>query len=390
MSQPTQIVRLDESRLVLGFDSGCMICSGLALRIEEQVGEKLEVMSLRDHRVEQWRKIALGEDAPWAPTLIEVKGLKVRAWTGWQMAVQLGRFLGPVATWRIMQALGEVGAVPKIEDSRVVEKLPERAAEAVVGMSRGQFLKGAAGAAVAMGVISGFGPFARRAQALEDWQWPTPERSVELRGGELRDYCNRIAKRESTGWAAGRTYAPAMQSGLKVSGADDNVAQGQGVKARAYEHFMANGNSYYACSFDLQGEKVLSFIQYKERRKDVKYEVVRWGLGPAEERFWAERAVINGSRFIDPGAPSQSVQAQADCPDSCQDYVGGQHLTTVCNSIDVLCVFSQVACAGCYHACYPGAPPLLCLSCVIPACGYALFYCCTSTCLCCVNCAVKY
>ena len=55
---------LSGRRLVLGFDAGCLTCSNLARQIRERVGDKLEVRSLRDPRVELWRKGALGEDAP--------------------------------------------------------------------------------------------------------------------------------------------------------------------------------------------------------------------------------------------------------------------------------------------------------------------------------------
>jgi hypothetical protein len=58
-------------------------------RIKERVGDKLEVMSLRDPQVQEWREKALGQDAPWAPTLFEVNGSEVRAWTGWWMGAQL-------------------------------------------------------------------------------------------------------------------------------------------------------------------------------------------------------------------------------------------------------------------------------------------------------------
>ncbi len=51
--------------------------------------------------------MALGEEAPWAPTLTEIRDGKVRAWTGTMMGVRLGSALGPVTTWRIIQALGE-------------------------------------------------------------------------------------------------------------------------------------------------------------------------------------------------------------------------------------------------------------------------------------------
>lgn len=395
MSEPTQLVRLDGRRLVLGFDGGCMTCSSLAKRIEEQVGGKLEVLSLRDHRVEQWRRTALGEDAPWAPTLVEVKGLRVRAWTGWQMAVQIGRFLGPVATWRVMQALGEVEAAPKIEHSSVVEKLPGRAAEAVVGMSRGQFLKGVGGAAVAMGALSGFGPFAPQAQALEQWQYPDSVSFKRLTGGTLRDYCNRIAKRQSTEWTAGSTYAPAMQSGLSVSGADDEVASGNNVHARAGIHTMASGKELYVCTFTLKDEKLLTYYEWEGGRyNDQKYEAKRWGIGPSKERVWLERAVINGSKFTDPAAPS----LQADCPTDCASYTSGQRQATCCSSLDIACALDQAAtgvvgCAAARPACATAFLPGEILVCLATAylCVRALYTnCCRVTCTFCVDCYVPY
>ncbi|MDQ3303712.1 MAG: hypothetical protein M3518_10235 [Actinomycetota bacterium] len=51
-------------RLVLGFDAGCMTCSGLAKRIDERVGDKLEIRSLNDPVMQRWRGEVFGEDAP--------------------------------------------------------------------------------------------------------------------------------------------------------------------------------------------------------------------------------------------------------------------------------------------------------------------------------------
>jgi hypothetical protein len=67
-----------------------------------------------------------------------------------------------------MQALGEIGAAPKIGESPVVERLPEKAAEAVAGMSRGQFLKGVGGAAIAMSALSSGTLLPSTAYAAED------------------------------------------------------------------------------------------------------------------------------------------------------------------------------------------------------------------------------
>lgn len=146
MMEATNVTRLEGRRLVLGFDGGCFACSGLAGRIERRLDGKIEVRNLREPQVREWRRNALGEDAPWAPALFEINGSKVRAWTGWKLGANLSRFLGPVATWRVMQELGEVTAVPGIEDSPVAE---------AIGISRGQFLKGMGGAAVAVSVLTG-------------------------------------------------------------------------------------------------------------------------------------------------------------------------------------------------------------------------------------------
>lgn len=74
-------------RLVLGFDAGCMTCSESARKVEERVGDRLEVRSLHEPQVEHWRNQALGVDAPWVPTLIEIDGPVVRTWTGTRMGV---------------------------------------------------------------------------------------------------------------------------------------------------------------------------------------------------------------------------------------------------------------------------------------------------------------
>jgi hypothetical protein len=96
----------DARRLVLGFDAGCMTCSELARRIEDRVGDKVEVRSLNDPTMDHWRGEVFGEDAPWAPTLVELDGGPVKAWTGVRIGARLSRALGPVATWRVMQVLG--------------------------------------------------------------------------------------------------------------------------------------------------------------------------------------------------------------------------------------------------------------------------------------------
>lgn len=142
-------------KLVLGFDAGCMTCSDLAHKIEEEVGDKLEVRSLYDPQMVHWREQALGEDAPWAPTLVKVEGVEVKAWTGLGMGAVLSRRLGPVGTWRVMQVLGEMKSVSKTGTAPGA------------GLSRGQFLKGIGGAAAAVSILAGIGGLTSVAEAAE-------------------------------------------------------------------------------------------------------------------------------------------------------------------------------------------------------------------------------
>lgn len=152
------------SKLVLGFDGGCATCGDLAAKISEGVGDKLEVRSLRHPQVEHWRDRALGKDAPWAPALFEVvSDDEVKAWMGVGLAVKLARVLGPLSTWRVMQALGETGKPGATSPGGST-----RAAEiAAAGVSRGQFLKGMGGSALALGVLAGVGAPAQAAPEEE-------------------------------------------------------------------------------------------------------------------------------------------------------------------------------------------------------------------------------
>lgn len=144
-------------RLVLGFDAGCTTCSGLAEQIEAQVGGGLEVRSLRDPQMEHWRRQALGENAPWAPTLVEVSGGKVKAWIGIRMGVYLARRLGPTASWKMARVLGE------LKESNRAQPSPR------IGITRSRFITGLGGAVVGMSVLSGTGSLAAAATANEHW-----------------------------------------------------------------------------------------------------------------------------------------------------------------------------------------------------------------------------
>ena len=194
----------DGRRLVLGFDAGFVACGGLARSIEEAVGDRLEIRSLNDPMMRHWRRRTLGKNAPWAPTLVEVDGSMVRAWTGVRMGAYLARKLGPAATWRLAKILGEMRKEGSAERSPYY------------GLSRSQFLKGVGGAVVGISVLSGTGSFPSPATAQEHWL----SRLSPVSSNELS------AKEASASWA--RLARGRHLRGLLSSRApDDNAAAGR-------------------------------------------------------------------------------------------------------------------------------------------------------------------
>ena len=193
-------------RLVLGFDAGCMTCSELAKRIEERVEDKIEVLSLNDPRMKHWREQALGEDPPWAPTLVEIEGDVVNAWTGIRMGARLSRALGPLATWRVMQVLGEANADLQLTDSV--------AARAASGLTRGQFLKGVGGATVAMSLLSGTGRYSSEAEAEAGQGVARTRKYTELHGDELVSVARVTARRSDVANVMGNAWHENLQDGV--------------------------------------------------------------------------------------------------------------------------------------------------------------------------------
>lgn len=200
-----------------------------------------------------WREEALGKDAKWTPTLFEVEGEKVlKAWAGWRMGYALSRKLGPSSTWQVMQALGEAGGAPKVEESAIVEKLPEKAAEAVVGMSRGKFLKEVGGAALAMSVLSG-GMLASPAHAAigpYDVVKGTPIKGLTL---------TRLARRRA------RNRDVRNVSGLVLS----STAKVDKIKKHGFREQLRNGTSVTTIVYVLSKYRSIVHSQYSNPVKRI-------------------------------------------------------------------------------------------------------------------------
>ncbi|MEZ0071025.1 bacteriocin fulvocin C-related protein [Planotetraspora sp. GP83] len=123
---------------VLAFDASCGQCRQISGVVAEASKGRLEVLPLADPQVTQWREQALGEGARWAPTLINVQGSRVRAWTGISMGLRLARRLGIRPTIRVVQALGDQREAVKRQAG---------------GMGRARFLRLMGGVGVAAGLV---------------------------------------------------------------------------------------------------------------------------------------------------------------------------------------------------------------------------------------------
>jgi hypothetical protein len=132
------------TRWVLAFDASCETCREISIRVSQASDGKLEVLPLSHPDVQQWREQGLGAQPPWAPTLLKVQGVDVCAWMGAAMSIPLARRLGPRATLRVLQSLGQL--------RRQATGHPLEP-ESRNGIGYTQFLHLGAGAAVLVGMI---------------------------------------------------------------------------------------------------------------------------------------------------------------------------------------------------------------------------------------------
>lgn len=324
-------------RLVLGFDAGCLTCSELARKIEDAVGEKLEVRSLNDPQVEHWREEAFGDDAPWAPTLIEVKDGPVKAWTGLRMGARLGRALGPLATWRVMQVLGDYDSRPTLDTGE--------GTRAKGSVSRGQFLKGVGGALIAASILSGNDGFVKRA-AAKGWIHP-----LERVGFKSKERLQGTTRREALSLAAESTDVRNVWDSTTLS------AKG----AFAVRHTLADGAVLTAVAWTISEKKVL--VHYAANRPIGNYtsEATLFGYETGEE-IWKEAESVNGRRrSIVATTAGSSERPGGGC--GCCRWKWGCVATVAsacvgCGSTCATCVGTPAkwACGACLACAFVGCP----------------------------------
>jgi hypothetical protein len=99
---------------MLAYDASCGTCRSISHSVAQACGGRLIVVPLGRREVRAWRAQALGDEAPWAPTLLRVDDNGVDAWTGPAMALPLVRRIGPRAVFRVVYALGRLRSAEQL------------------------------------------------------------------------------------------------------------------------------------------------------------------------------------------------------------------------------------------------------------------------------------
>ena len=345
----------------------------------------MELRPLNDPQVEHWRKRAFGEDAPWKPTLIELKGSSVKAWTGPRMGVALGRRLGPVATWRVMQVLGDV--------HRVAYPVESPTYSVVSGISRKHFMKLLGGAAIAFGVLTGTGNFASMALARSASQDGALEalksvKATDLTGNELIGTARRVAQRRDITNLMGRTWSTNVRRGRAVTTDEEGeqaiqlenrtsthsvtqmMPETGRVAVKATKHELKNGATMLAIAYKLSPEgKVLVYYELDrlipDGESEFKTRATLYRVEGDEAVF--EGLSVDGGREVPEGR--NLVSTRISCGGCSSSNCTSRR--RYCKSIKWGCL--AVACVACIPAC---GSILGCLYCAVVQCPYSYFVAC--------------
>jgi hypothetical protein len=386
MTELTTAARPGRKRLVLGFDAGCATCRAFSKKIAEKVGDRLEVRSLNDPEVRRWREGSLGPDAPWLPTLIEVGHGTVRAWTGGRLGVRLGLALGPMMTWRVLQALGEVRGGTSTGEHTTVGR----------AMSRGRFVGGVGGALVAMSALSGAGRLASPAKAAAS---SLSVSYTELTADSLFRLARTLVERRDVMNVMDAEWRDKVRSGRVVvaeTGGETLEGLGTGkvsvrngqfkfsgavVPIKAARHRMADGNRAVVISYAIPdlGQLVVyseyekpTFLpgdQTKTKAQALLYEL-------AEDQLTLQKASSNGQlQTLGTSEGSYSTLSHCAHDRRCSSPCDRAWGYSSCHRIKSIgCVAYQ--CRACALSCAGGA--LLCAACALVICTVGVIReCCT-------------
>ncbi|MFE9611486.1 bacteriocin fulvocin C-related protein [Streptomyces sp. NPDC006012] len=312
-----------KARWMLAFDASCGTCRKVASTIESSCRQRLEIVPLDRPDVADWRRTALGENAPWKPTLLKVEGDAARAWTGALMGVALTRRLGVRGTLHVLRALGELTAADRHRD-------PGGAERGSGALPRKGFLRLAAGGAVAGSLV-----LAGR----------TPALAAGTRQNEVRDWMERHKNALPTGYAEVTSHPMAYRRAIYSASAPE-------VKRSLWlEHFKAYRTSHRALTTDQRDvlDRLTSFVGGTETlftttiaAGDSRHEELTPIKTDAIEAFGKEEARALMTQ-LGPDSGAEALGGECQCALGDPNWCG-----KVCHS----CCYFQNGCAtGCGCCC---------------------------------------
>lgn len=361
--------------MILAFDASCGKCR----RIAQEVGDTakdIEVRSLYDLDIQEMRRKALGENAPWAPTLIANSGSRVRAWTGPKMAARLLVSVEPSVSWRLMQSLSELRRSSEMDPP---------------SPSRSAFLKGIFGAGVAMSFVRAAPASAEGRGSVGDAPEASPapwtENSEEnlriagrlANGGDLANVLLAEQVAASTDGAS-RAVLDALQRGDADAGSvspqneSHRRLQVPGNPTASYVVGLGerNGRRTATLSAVLDDRHVAVVRQFIPERKGIRAEAEVWEMSGSEGD--ESLTLIAGSTH---GELDTLEWDTSSCSTSCCCHgpsCGCKAGRMRCTSWDLNCVGRN--CGQCALTCVGG--PLLCAACVLAFCFTSAATCCTN------------
>ncbi|MGI8404242.1 MAG: hypothetical protein ACR2OE_05670 [Thermomicrobiales bacterium] len=141
---------------VLGYDSHCCKCSQIADVIQRMSDDKLSVMGLNDPQMLSWIQTTRAPQDGIRPLLVEITNERPpTVYSGTKMFIKMVTVLGVRKAWSISAKLEDL-VRPGLTSSQ--PKNPRRR----------QLVKGAAGAALAFGILSGTGRFGRNGTQAQE------------------------------------------------------------------------------------------------------------------------------------------------------------------------------------------------------------------------------
>lgn len=387
------------SDLFLGFDASCGDCASIAGVVQKEAGDRIEVMSLRTERMEEWRRSALGEDAPWAPTLVRVTGGEIQAWTGWQIGPALARYVSAGATLRILASLGG-------------NALNSRERPLPKALTRRTVVRGGVGAFVGWSLLMNAGAATAAARQSQEAQ-NSGVKTLPLHGDELLaaaakaassvDF-SRVASAATLTASAGTTARAgktvtskdfvevSLKTGLErqSAGRIETVGSKQTFPDGSIRYSIGMYNhDQKTLIWSLAGDSPINGIQSDVQR----YHVVN--PESKEPKLELVSRSINGADVVPvPEGTEMLVQAKAQDPcGGCNlkcgpgNPCGEKSLNQVCTGAVVnKCIYSLAGCGACLAACGGGASGVACVLCAIANCPGVVSNCCPGRKPACIRC----